>query len=60
MLFRIILFGILIILIIRMFNRFTSGSAPKDRSGVKNDGKSKSRKVSKDVGEYVDYEEVDD
>lgn len=58
MLFRIILFGTLIILIIRMFNRFTSGSAPKDRSGVKNDGKSK--KVSKDVGEYVDYEEVDD
>ena len=60
LLIRFILISIIIYLIIKPFVRFfqdTDSSEQKGKAGTKDDPKSKG--VSKDVGEYVDYEEVD-
>jgi len=60
LLIRFILISIIIYLIIRSFARYfkdTDSSEQKDKAGRSDDPKSKG--VSKDVGEYVDYEEVD-
>ena len=54
---RIILFGFLIYLVIRLINQFVSGLTGKKKDD--NEPGPKERKVSKDVGEYVDYEDVD-
>jgi hypothetical protein len=55
-LFRFLLFAVLIYLIVRMIRKFFS--APKeDDKNVKTS--SNGRKVSKDVGDYVDYEEIE-
>jgi len=51
---RILLFSVLFYLIIKLIRDFMSG--PSDKSKVKAD--SSKRSVSKDVGEYVDYEEI--
>ena len=59
MFFRVILFGILLYLVIKLINQFVSGLRGKDPEVDKNQDKDKGRKVSKDVGEYVDYEDVD-
>ena len=56
---RILLFAILFILVIRLVNQFLAGAKPKEDPKVKNKTNG-GKKVSKDVGEYVDYEEVDD
>jgi len=60
LLIRFVLISIIIYLIIRSFTRYfldRSSSDHKDKTGTKNDPKSKG--VSKDVGEFIDYEEVD-
>jgi len=58
LLLRIVLISLIIYLLVRSFVRFFQGKderreVPEDKnmSGIK--------KVSKDTGEYVDYEEVD-
>ena len=58
LLLRIVLISLIIYLLVRSFVRFFHGEderreVPEDKntSGIK--------KVSKDTGEYVDYEEVD-
>lgn len=61
LLIRFVLISIIIYLLIRSFAGFFS---PKDETGRDqyDDGKGRktgSKGVSKDVGEYVDYEEVD-
>jgi hypothetical protein len=56
-LIRFILIGLIVYLIVRSFTRYRdenahgSGGAGKDMKGV-------TKKVSKEVGEYIDYEEV--
>ena len=56
---RLILFGVLAYLIIRLVRQVFSGKGSKrDNTVNSNKGKDK-RKVSKDVGEYVDYEDMD-
>jgi len=60
LLIRFVLISIIIFLIIRSFARYfheLNTSDHKDETGRRDDPKSKG--VSKDVGEYVDYEEVD-
>ena len=56
---RILLIAILIYLVVRLVNQFLSGPKQDDKSNV-NNKKSRDKKVSRDVGEYVDYEELDD
>ena len=63
LLIRFILVSIIIYLIFRSFIRFFAEEA--DASGRKNekhydDHRSKAKGVSKEVGEYVDYEEIKD
>ena len=60
LLIRFILISIIIYLLIRSFARFfeeKDASARKREHDRENSEKSKS--VSKDVGEYVDYEEIE-
>ncbi|MBS1231745.1 MAG: hypothetical protein H6R35_583 [Bacteroidetes bacterium] len=60
LLIRFVLIGIIIFLIIRSFVTYFQdavSSGQKGKGDTKDDPKSKG--VSKDVGEYVDYEEVD-
>jgi hypothetical protein len=59
-LFRIVLIMLIVFLIQRAF----SGNNSSDRrdepgTGVKNQQREKNAKKSKELGEYVDYEEVD-
>jgi hypothetical protein len=59
--FRLLLFGILAYLVIRMISQFFSGGSGKKKEPDIKGGKAKnSRKVSKDIGDYIDYEELDD
>jgi hypothetical protein len=60
---RVVLIGILIYLVARMIGGYLSGGKHKgkdedDTTGSGNKGRRKG--VPDDVGEYVDYEEVDD
>ncbi len=58
---RLVLIGILIYLIISMIGRYLSGGKSTDKDDAKDAGnKGKRKGVPDDVGEYVDYEEVDD
>lgn len=58
---RIILLGILIILIVSMIGRFLSGGKPKGSGEADNvKGSPKKKGFPDDMGEYVDYEELDD
>ncbi len=58
--FRLVLYGLIIFLIYRLFfsSSKTTKKEPKD-DDVKMTGAKHKKRVSKDVGEYVDYEEVD-
>jgi hypothetical protein len=63
LLIRFILVSLIIYLIIRSFARFFDdqrSAPPRDDHDHYTDSGSKDRGVSKEVGEYVDYEEVDD
>lgn len=60
---RLILIGILIYLIVSIIGRYLSGGKKKDRDeDERTDAGNKGSKkgVPDDVGEYVDYEEIDD
>ena len=54
-LFRLFLFAILIYLIVRMIREFLSSPKQDDS---KMSSSPRERKVSKDVGEYVEFEEI--
>jgi len=55
---RLLLYGLIIILIIRMFNSAQRPSPPKDSQDPIKPKDRRPKRVSKEVGEYVDYEEV--
>lgn len=56
--FRIIFYGLIIVMIIRLINStFRSAPEPPKENPIKQKKASK-KQVSKDVGEYVDFEEV--
>lgn len=60
LLIRFVLISIIIYLIIRSFNRYFEEMNNHAReSGQKQENTSKSKGVSKEIGEYTDYEEVD-
>lgn len=55
---RILLYGLIFLLVIRMINStFRTKPTEKKKTNINTDN-TKKKKVSKDVGEYVDYEEV--
>lgn len=56
LLLRVFLIGLIIYLLTRSF--FMYGRSDKDQEQVGNKSK-KDKKISKDTGEFVDYEEVD-
>jgi len=56
---RYFLIGLIIFLIFRSFaSSVTGGQAEPGKTEPKNDPKPPVKKVSKEIGEYVDYEEV--
>ncbi|MBE0674132.1 MAG: hypothetical protein IH591_05685 [Bacteroidales bacterium] len=59
-LFRIFLIGLLVYLVLRTISSFgaRTGHADTREGGNRTNPQGKKRGVSKDVGEYVDYEEV--
>jgi hypothetical protein len=56
-LIRYLLIGLIVYLLVRSFVRFGDGSGNRQQ-GVKSEDKQTGKKVSKEIGEYVDYEEV--
>ena len=58
MYFRLILFAILFYLVVRLIKQFMSPSVNKKEEKIK--GSNSTRKVSKDVGDYVDFEEINE
>jgi hypothetical protein len=56
---RFLLIGLIVYLIVRSFTKFSDGDGssggPKGPDGG---GKPVNKKVSKEIGEYIDYEEV--
>ncbi len=60
LLIRFVLISTIIYLIIRAFNRYFEemNNAAREREH-KNENTSKSKGVSKEIGEYTDYEEID-
>ena len=60
LLIRFVLVSLIIYLIIRSFARYVKGDGPaKHMREPQNGSKMKSKGVSKSIGEYVDYEELD-
>ncbi len=61
LLVRVILVSLIVYLLIRSFVRFFEDQG-SSAGKPEHDGKNKDRRsgVSKEVGEYIDYEEVDD
>lgn len=59
-LIRFILISLIFYLVIRSFRKFWEGEATEKHSSQQgNKSNISSKGVSKDTGEYVDYEEVD-
>jgi hypothetical protein len=58
LLIRYLLIGLIIYLIIRSFIRYGAENDQPVRNGPDNQTKT-NKKISKKIGEYVDYEEVD-
>jgi hypothetical protein len=56
-LIRYLLIGLIVYLLVRSFVRFGDGTG-RMQDGIKNKDKQAGKKVSKEIGEYVDYEEV--
>ena len=57
---RFVLISLIIYLIIRSFIRYAEGERPvTHRPEPEKESKINSKKVSKEIGEYVDYEEID-
>jgi hypothetical protein len=59
LLIRFILVGLIFYLIIRSFRKFWEGEEAEKRKYQQGESNISGKGVSKDVGEYVDYEEVD-
>jgi len=58
-LIRFFLIGLIVYLIVRSFFRYGDSNGPAaDQSGNAGNGKTAGKKVSKEIGEYIDYEEV--
>jgi hypothetical protein len=58
-LIRYILIGLIVYLIVRAFTRYGDGHGPTaTQSGPDKNGKPVTKKVSKEIGEYIDYEEI--
>ena len=55
---RIILFVILFYLVVRLIKQFLSPSVNKKEEKIKSSNST--RKVSKEVGDYVDFEEINE
>jgi large-conductance mechanosensitive channel len=56
---RFILISVAVYLIIRSFMKFGKEDGPEHhKEKPENKGKSGSKKISKSIGEYVDYEEI--
>lgn len=62
MIFRLLLLGLLIYLVVSAVGRFLTGGGRKDRADDGTDvrGKADKKGFPRDMGEYVDYEELDD
>ncbi|MDZ7739110.1 MAG: hypothetical protein U5K32_08625 [Bacteroidales bacterium] len=62
MFFRLLLIGLLIYLVVSAVSRFLTGGGKKDRTDDDADvsGGGDKKGVPRDMGEYVDYEELDD
>jgi hypothetical protein len=59
-LFRYILIFIIVFLITRSFFRFNQVEDNKGKDRDRSDrNKSQKKKISKEIGEYIDYEEVE-
>jgi hypothetical protein len=56
-LIRYLLIGLIIYLLVRLLVRFGEGP-DKRQDGFKSNDKRAGKKVSKEIGEYIDYEEV--
>ena len=58
-LIRYLLIGLIVYLLVRSFTKFSGGSGPTAGQNGQ-DGKNKPpvKKVSKEIGEYIDYEEL--
>ena len=60
LLIRFFLISLIIYLIVRSFARFGKDDDQlKHRSEPGNESKVKNKSVSKEIGEYIDYEELD-
>lgn len=58
LLIRFILVSMIVYLLIKSFVRYFAEESEKEDIQEKRSGKAKSSGVSKEIGEYVDYEEV--
>lgn len=56
-LLRIILIGIIVYLLVRSFNRFFHQGEEKEQK-PKSKNPPTPKKISKETGEYIDYEEI--
>lgn len=56
--FRILFYGLIIIMIIRLFNSFFKSTPEEPKENPIKKKKATEKRVGKDVGEYVDFEEV--
>lgn len=59
-LFRYFLIGLIIYLFIRSVVRFFEGESSESKDSTHNRQNKKDKGVPKDLGEFIDYEEVDD
>ena len=58
-LIRYLLIGLIIYLLVRSITKFSEGSGPKaGQTGPDGKNKPPAKKVSKGIGEYIDYEEL--
>jgi len=58
-LIRFLLIGLIVYLIVRSFARYREASGhAAGQSGQHKNGRHVPKKVSKEIGEYIDYEEV--
>lgn len=55
---RLLFYGLIILLIVRLINSSFRGTSRQPENDVVDRQKTKPKKVKKDVGEYVDYEEI--
>ena len=58
-LLRYLLIGLIVYLIVRSFSRFGNGDGSSaSRKDTDKNGAQGTKKVSKEIGEYIDYEDV--